>query len=111
VDPSLPSIYNNTVRVCNTLADLTCIVSSRKSFFSESSSQTDECAAVCPEECEAKSFELMVSNSRYPTTYNINYMKKQTNISAKLKASNSNDNNIPKTTLIVNIFFSGTASP
>ncbi len=106
IDGSLPSIYNSTlVSVCMTEDQLKCILKSRESYFS-SSTETEKCAELCPEECESSSYDLLVSNSRYPTTYNINYMKKQPNISARLNASSSNDNSITKTTLIANIFYS-----
>lgn len=50
-------------------------------------------------------YEYTISNSRYPTSYYTDYLKYNTKVSDKLKETGSDDTNIPKTTLAVNIFY------
>lgn len=50
-------------------------------------------------------YDYTISNSRYPTSYYVEYLKYNTQVSAKLKETGSDDSNIPKTTLAVNIFY------
>ena len=104
-ESTLPDIYA-TSKICATMSSLQCVSDKRTQFF-ESDSEAKRCVVSCPLECNSISYAKSISNSRYPTTYNTNYMITHTNISYKLKISGSNTGNIPKQTLAVNIFYDG----
>jgi hypothetical protein len=101
LDASLPSIYDSeSTRVCMNIDTLECISKRRIDYFE---SEVSKCEALCPLECDQVKYKLTLSNSRYPTTFNIDYMKKHTKLLEKLNSSN--DDNIPKSTLILNVFY------
>jgi hypothetical protein len=106
VDGSLPNIWkldNQSFPVCFTIKSLECVAQSRIEFFKRSDSES---CTDCPLECESVNYQLSSSNSRYPTLYYLTYLRKYTNLITRFPNPNSvSDNQITKSTVLVNVFY------
>lgn len=104
LDPSLPNIYLNRMVFCQNVTTLECADQSRTNYYNNMY-ESSYCQG-CPPECDSIQFRKTISSSRYPTYYYLNYMMHKTNIKEKIDNPEfCNENNITKSTVILNIYF------
>ena len=87
-------------RVCASLSDLECVEANRTAYFSRAEQSA---CSKCPRECDSVVFEWDLFESRYPTQFEVENLK-------KLSLFKNEEIDILKSVVPINVYFSDLAT-